>query len=104
MDNIKLYLCDKKKGACKSSMKPDWKQCTNDLCFHTSKADHRKPLAALDKPQFARLDREFNGVSFPSCYVEYRKTCDKEEACSYRISFPCTDVVICARDGRCLYE
>ena len=37
----KLYICDKKPGACRG-WEGGWKQCENDMCFHTSNRKHRK--------------------------------------------------------------
>lgn len=101
MDDIKLYLCDKKKGAC-GGWRHGWKQCMNEMCFHTANEAHRKPLAVMDKPQFARLERSFGDVPLPVTLIEYRKICDKEEYCRYCTTFP--EVRICCKDGRCVYD
>lgn len=37
----KLYICDKKPGAC-SGWEKGWTKCENEMCFHTSNRKHRK--------------------------------------------------------------
>lgn len=37
----KLYICDKKPGACKG-WGEGWETCQNEMCFHTSNRKHRK--------------------------------------------------------------
>lgn len=51
-----FYLCDRKPGACPSSRKEGWERCTNEMCKHTSNAQHAKNKAFRRYKLFVNSD------------------------------------------------
>lgn len=70
----KLYICDKKPGACRG-WQGGWKQCENDMCFHTSNRKHRKYKGG----RFIKIKRSAARwqVMDKCCHISIFNTCKK---------------------------
>lgn len=91
-----LYICDKKKGACKSYKRT---ACKSPYCNHTSNEEHRKILKC--ETHFTQVDDGARVTLW-----EHTNRCQapaRHRSCNHRICFKERYGVYCTLE-KCIFE